>query len=388
MKSDHAHDTREVFLSIVIPCLNEEETLEKVLRNCLYSIEVLGKPAEVIVADNGSTDSSKEIARRFGVNVVEVATKGYGAAILGGIKQSRGKYVVMGDADDSYELENISEFVATLEQGFDLVMGNRFRGGIDDGAMPILHRYLGNPVLSLIGRKLFNVCVGDFHCGIRAFKRESILKLELKSDGMEFASEMVVKAALNSLTITEIPTKLRRDGRSRRPHLRTWRDGWRHLVFLLAASPRWLFVYPAICLIAIGLLGIAFTVTGEVTVATWIFNLNAFLFFLAFLINGSQLFLLSILARVFSSRYGFLPQTSSTRRFEHYFTLERGLFLGLFLLVVSIPGIAYLFSDWTGNTFTDLDLESSLKISGLVILNITLGVQLIFASFFAALLNA
>lgn len=387
MDEDLNQEHADVKLSIVLPCLNEAETLGKVLEKCWHSIHTLQITGEIIVADNGSHDKSAQIATKLGARVVLVPERGYGAAIMGGLAKARGKYVVMGDADDSYELDNLASFIAKLDSGFELVMGNRFRGGIDSGAMPLLHKYLGNPVLSWIGRRLFKVNIGDFHCGLRAFNRESVQSINLKSQGMEFASEMVVKAALNNLKITEVPTRLRKDGRSRRPHLRTWRDGWRHLSFLLAASPRWLFVYPAIILILAGLIGTMLTITGEVNIASFGLGLNAFLFSLAFLINGCQLLLVSILARIFSGKYGFLPQTRNTYLFDKLFTLERGLVVGFVFITLSFGGALYLFADWTGTEFNSLSLKSSLRVSALVVLFFTVGLQAIFASFFASLLG-
>jgi glycosyltransferase involved in cell wall biosynthesis len=224
-------------LSVVLPCLNEAETLATCVRKAQESLLRLGVVGEVVVADNGSTDGSQEIAMAHGARVVDVPRRGYGAALMAGIGAAHGEYVLMADADDSYALDDLDDFVAALRDGADLVMGNRFKGGIEAGAMPFLHRYLGNPVLSKMGRVLFQIPVRDFHCGIRAFRRDRMMELGLRTSGMEFASEMVVRASLAQLNIVEVPTTLRPDGRSRSPHLRTWRDGWRHLRFLLAFSP-------------------------------------------------------------------------------------------------------------------------------------------------------
>ncbi len=377
----------EFELSIVIPCLNEEETLAQVLQKSFKSLSDCNVLGEVIVADNGSLDSSREIALQLGARVVDVTIKGYGAALMGGFKSARGKYIIMGDADDSYSLDDLSGFIEKLRAGFDLVMGNRFLGGIEEGAMPFLHKYLGNPVLSAIGRRLFRVRVGDFHCGLRAFNREKILGLGLRSEGMEFASEMVVKAALNNLRIVEIPTRLIKDGRSRRPHLRTWHDGWRHLIFLLAASPRWLFLYPSVFLLAIGAVGVCLTFRGGVSIAGIAISLNAFFVSIACLISGTQILLLSILARVFSTKHGFLPSSRNLNLFEKFFKLERGILFGVLLLVFSFCGFFYLLTDWTGTYFESLSPASSLRVTGTVILALSVGIQLVFASFFAALIQ-
>ncbi|MSX34697.1 MAG: glycosyltransferase, partial [Actinobacteria bacterium] len=241
-------------LSVVLPCLNEAETLAVCIRKARASMNELGIDGEVVIADNGSTDGSQDIARSEGARVVDVPTRGYGAALIAGITDAKGTFVIMGDADDSYDLSNLGPFIEALRGGAELVMGNRFAGGIAPGAMPALHRYLGNPVLTAVGRVLFRSPVKDFHCGLRGFRRDAILELDLRTTGMEFASEMVVKATLNKLTIVEVPTTLSPDGRSRPPHLRTWRDGWRHLRFLLLYSPKWLFLYPGIVVFLLGLI--------------------------------------------------------------------------------------------------------------------------------------
>ena len=254
LRGEHIQsDARDLELTILMPCLNEAETIETCIQKATGYLRSSGVVGEVLIADNGSTDGSVEMAQRLGARVVKVRERGYGAALIAGIEAARGRYVIMGDADDSYEFSNLEGFVSALRGGNELVMGNRFKGGIKPGAMPPLHRYLGNPVLSTIGRVFFNSPVGDFHCGLRGFNREAIAGLGLCSPGMEFASEMVVKATLKKLKITEVPTTLSPDGRSRPPHLRSWRDGWRHLRFLMLFSPRWLFLYPGIVLSLLGL---------------------------------------------------------------------------------------------------------------------------------------
>src|SRR4026208_2626990 len=246
-------DDNRTELSILMPCLNEAETLATCIKKAQKALESLNVRGEVVIADNGSTDGSPEIAASLGARVVHVAEKGYGSALLGGLNAARGKYIIMGDADDSYDFTNLGPFLEKLRAGYDLVMGNRFKGGIAPPAMPPLHKYLGNPVLTGIGRLFFRSPCGDFHCGLRGFKKEAVMNLDLRTTGMEFASEMVVKATLHKMRITEVPTTLSPDGRSRAPHLRSWRDGWRHLRFLFLYSPRWLFLYPGLLLILIGL---------------------------------------------------------------------------------------------------------------------------------------
>lgn len=343
---------------------------------------------EVIVADNGSIDGSQAIAIASGARLVNVPQKGYGSALIAGINQSQGRYVVMGDSDDSYALDNLAAFISTLDAGFDLVMGNRFQGGISPGAMPWLHKYIGNPVLSWLGRLFFKVPIGDFHCGLRAFRTESIRNLELKSTGMEFASEMVVKASLNGLKIAEVPTTLEVDGRSRAPHLRTWRDGWRHLVFLLAASPRWLFLYPGFCLVFLGLFGFLLTSTGPINVGRIQLDLNFFLMSIGLTLVGTQIIFFGILARIFSTNFGTLPVTNSVAGFAKRFSLERGIVLGLVLLLLSIVAAIGLIMRWSGNSLEGLDKDSALRISGFVVLASGVGIQTLFASFFASILQS
>ena len=251
--TESAPERNELELSIVMPCLNEAETLEVCIRKAQESLRKDEISGEVVIADNGSEDGSQEIAERLGARVVPVSGRGYGAALHGGFEAARGRFVIMGDADDSYDFSSLMPFVEKLREGYDLVMGNRFLGGIEPGAMPPLHRYLGNPVLTGIGRLFFRSPAGDFHCGLRGFRRDAILGLGLQTTGMEFASEMVVKSTLMGLRIAEVPTTLSPDGRSRPPHLRSWRDGWRHLRFLLLYSPRWLFLYPGAVLMLLGL---------------------------------------------------------------------------------------------------------------------------------------
>ena len=298
----------EVELTILMPCLNEAETIGICVEKALRFLATSGTSGEVLVADNGSTDGSIEIAQSLGARVVAVTTKGYGAALSGGITAARGKFVIMGDADDSYDLSNLGPFLEELRAGRDLVMGNRFRGGIEPGAMPVLHYYLGNPVLSFIGRLLFGIPVKDFHCGLRGFRRSAILGLDLKTTGMEFASEMVVRSALQRLNIGEVPTTLKPDGRSRAPHLKTWRDGWRHLKFLLMYSPKWLFFYPGFLLTGLGLLLSAVLAFGPVRLAPGLeLDLSSFLAACLATIMGVQLITFGALARYYATVSGMLP---------------------------------------------------------------------------------
>ena len=374
-------------LTILIPCLNEAETIQIVVDKSLSSLSALGLSGQVLVADNGSTDGSQSIATDCGARVIDVPVKGYGAALMGGILEANSEYIVMGDADDSYALDDLKLFISKLDQGFDLVMGNRFHGGISRGAMPWLHKYLGNPVLSWLGRLFFKVEIGDFHCGLRAFRTDAIRSLNLKSTGMEFASEMVVKASLNGLKIAEVPTTLKPDGRSRAPHLRTWRDGWRHLVFLLAASPRWLFLYPGIVLSSIGFLGTILTSRGPFDIGQIQLDLNSFLFSIGLILVGTQTVFFGILARIFSTNFGTLPPSKSVAKFADKFSLERGIVIGILLLLVSLVFAIGLLGHWRGNSLVGLDRDSALRVSGLVLLTSGVGIQTLFASFFASMLQ-
>jgi glycosyltransferase involved in cell wall biosynthesis len=374
-------------LSIVIPCLNEAETLQAVITKSWHSIERLNLSGEIIVADNGSSDGSQLIALNSGARLVEIPIRGYGAALIGGINSAQFQYVVMGDADDSYALDDLSLFIKKLDEGYDLVMGNRFQGGVAPGAMPWLHKYFGNPVLSWLGRLFFKVPIGDFHCGLRAFRADSIRSLNLKATGMEFASEMVVKASLNGLKIAEVPTILKPDGRSRAPHLRTWRDGWRHLVFLLAASPRWLFLYPGFLITSLGLLGTLLTSRGPINIGQIQLDLNSFLFSIGLVMVGTQTVFFGILARIFATNFGTLPTSKSVTKFANKFSLERGIILGVLLLVVSLVGAFGLLGHWRGNSLVGLERDSALRVSGLVVLTSGVGIQTLFASFFASMLQ-
>jgi glycosyltransferase involved in cell wall biosynthesis len=301
-------DAKAVELTILMPCLNEQETLAVCINKAKTFLTTSGIVGEVLIADNGSTDGSQAIASSLGARVVHVADKGYGAALLGGIEAAHGRYIIMGDADDSYDFSALSPFVEKLRAGHDLVMGNRFEGGIAPGAMPPLHRYLGNPVLSFIGRLFFQVPTGDFHCGLRGFNAESIRKLNLKTTGMEFASEMVVRSALEKLSIAEVPTTLKPDGRSRPPHLRTWRDGWRHLKFLLMYNPRWLFVVPGSILLTIGVLLCGALMLGPVQLTEALsLDLNSFVAACFMIVAGTQLVTFGVLSRYYAHITGILP---------------------------------------------------------------------------------
>ena len=380
-------DSITIELSIILPCLNEAETLHTVLDKCFQSLDQLGVVGEVIVADNGSSDESLNIVGNSAAKLVQVTSRGYGAALLGGIASARGEFVIMGDADDSYALDDLGLFLKSLKSGNDLVVGNRFQGGIAKGAMPWLHKFIGNPILSWFGRLFFKIPIGDFHCGLRGFKTDSIRNLGLTSLGMEFASEMIVKASLAGLKIAEVPTTLKPDGRSRAPHLRTWRDGWRHMIFLLAASPRWLFLYPGLALSGLGLFGMLVTSGGEINFGKFQFYLNTYFIALGITLAGIQITLMAILVRIFSADYGILPKSKNVSLFRKYFTLERGIIVGLNLIATSVIGFILLLLNWTGSGFENLSTSNSLQITGLLVLSLISGVQILFASFFAMIIQ-
>lgn len=369
---------RTVELSIVLPCLNEAETLEVCLRKARKSLDDLGVEGEIVVADNGSTDGSQEIARRCGARVVDVPRRGYGAALTAGIAAAEGEYVLMADADDSYALDDLGGFLTELRAGADLVMGNRFQGGIAPGAMPFLHRWLGNPVLSKVGKLFFRIPVGDFHCGMRAFRRDKIIGLGLRTSGMEFASEMVVRASLAHLRITEVPTTLRPDGRSRAPHLRTWRDGWRHMRFLLAFSPRWLLFYPSLVLQIVGFLGLVLLSFGPAQIGDVGFDVHTMLAAATMFIIGLQGVGLSLIARSYAAHLGLLPPLSGRLSMRLVRTsFERGLLFGGLLLILGIACFVVAVATWGAGGFGELDVVETMRLPILGMVLIVSGFQII-----------
>lgn len=374
-------------ISIVMPCLNEEETVGICVRKALAVLRNSGIDGEVIVADNGSTDTSAAIAESEGACVVHIAEKGYGSALKGGILAARGRYVLMADSDDSYDFGHIPRFLEQLRAGSDLVMGNRFRGGIARGAMPPLHRYLGNPVLTAIGRHLFPSPCEDFHCGIRAFRRDSFLRMDIRSTGMEFASEMVVKASLLRMKVAEIPTTLSPDGRSRPPHLRSWRDGWRHLRFLLMYSPRWLFLYPGVALMLLGLAGCAWLLPGPRVIHGIGFDVHTLLYAFVAILMGFQLIAFAVFTKVFAISEGLLPEDPRLNRVFRYITLETGLAIGAILVIAGIAGSIFAVSGWATTSFGALDPSHMLRIVMPSVFALTLGTQIVFSSFFLSILG-
>lgn len=374
-------------LSIVMPCLNEAETVARCVEKAQHSLAKLGISGEVVVADNGSTDGSNAIATSLGARVVRVEARGYGNALMAGIAASRGQYIIMGDADDSYDFGNLEPFVEKLREGFDLVMGNRFKGGIRPGAMPPLHRYLGNPVLTAIGRLFFRSACGDFHCGLRGFKKVAIIKLDLRTTGMEFASEMVVKGTLHKLRITEVPTTLSPDGRSRPPHLRSWRDGWRHLRFLLLFSPRWLFLYPGVTLMLVGLITGLWLLPGRKTIDGITFDIHTLLFAALAIIIGFQAVNFAVFTKVFAVSEGLLPENPRFSRVLDTLTLEMGLLVGGLLLAIGIGGSAYALTGWEARSFGNLDPTSTMRVVIPSVTALMLGFEIVLSSFFLSILR-
>jgi Glycosyl transferase family 2 len=345
--------TQRTELTVLMPCLNEAETVATCVGKAVAFLTDHGIDGEVVVADNGSTDGSQRLAEAAGARVVTVGQRGYGAALQGGIRAARGEYVIMGDADDSYDFTALMPFVERLRAGTDLVMGNRFRGGIEPGAMPTLHRYLGNPVLSFVGRLFFKIEVGDFHCGLRGFRRDSALSLCLLSSGMEFASEMVVRAALAGQRVEEVPTTLSPDGRSRPPHLRSWRDGWRHLRFLLLFSPRWLFLIPGMALLAVGLvLGVA-VLPGPVRLGGVTLDVDALAVACVLMVIGFQAMLCALFSQVHASAEGLLPEDPRISKVLAAWSLERGLLLCGLLAAAGLAGLLAVFIRWHGGSITE-----------------------------------
>ncbi|HEX7776994.1 MAG TPA: glycosyltransferase family 2 protein [Parvibaculum sp.] len=375
-------------LSIVMPCLNEAETLATCIRKAQGFLSAHNVSGEVVIADNGSTDGSRDIAADLGARVVEVPTRGYGAALQAGIAAARGRFVVMGDADDSYDFSALMPFLTELRAGNDLVMGDRFAGGIAPGAMPFLHRYLGNPVLSFLGRLFFGLTCRDFHCGLRGFAREAVLGLHLQTTGMEFASEMLVRAGLAKLRIVSVPTRLAKDGRSRPPHLRTWRDGWRHLRFLLLFSPRWLFLYPGFALIGFGLAATLLLLPGKVTVAPGIsLDVHTLLIACMSILVGTQSITFGMLARRYAARRGLLPDSLQYGRLLRSLTLEHLLQLGGALVLIGGGGVFWAFSIWRSAAFGPLNYPDVMRILIPSVTVIASGVQLALAAFLASVME-
>jgi glycosyltransferase involved in cell wall biosynthesis len=370
-----------------MPCLNEAKTIGRCVAKAHAFLSRNRVVGEVVIADNGSTDGSQQMAEASGARVVTIPVRGYGSVLLGGVRAARGTYVIMGDSDDSYDFNALEPFLEKLRAGYELVMGNRFQGGILRGAMPPLHRYLGNPLLSAVGRVFFRSPCGDFHCGLRGFRRDAILGLDLQASGMEFASEMVVKATIQKLRITEVPTTLSPDGRGRPPHLRSWRDGWRHLRFMMLFSPRWLFLYPGFTMLVSGLLMMAWLLPQPRRIGGITFDIHTLFYASLAVVVGFQSVLFWVFVKIYGAREGIVPADPWFRSVVSVFTLEAGLIFGALLLLMGLGLGIYALTSWTGEHFGQL---SATEVMRLVIpsgTSILLAFQTAYGAFFISVLE-
>ena len=378
------------FYTILMPCLNETETLASCIRKAQQSLTSLAIQGEVLIADNGSTDGSQELARSLGARVVDIPHKGYGWALRGGIEAAAGQFIIMADSDDSYDFSKVSPFVEKLQAGHDLVMGCRMPWGggtILPGSMPWKHRWIGNPVLSFIGRLFFKCPVTDFHCGLRGFTKAAYLKMDLRTTGMELASEMVIKATLQGMKITEVPITLHPDGRSRPPHLRSWRDGWRHLRFMMLFSPRWLFLIPGISLGAVGGLFLSLLAFQPLSLGPVVLDINSMLVAAMMLLVGFQLLYSAVFLRIYGFTQGFLPDQPQLRVWLRRITLEKGVITGMFLSLTGFLLLLFASLKWKSTGFGALDPVSSVRQVVPAVTLLTLGVQVVFGSFFLSSLG-
>jgi len=374
-------------LSVVMPCLNEAETLAICIQKAQAFFEREQIHGEVVIADNGSTDGSQKIATDLNARVIDVPQKGYGNALMGGFNAAQGKYIMMGDADDSYDFSNMMPYVEKLREGYDLVMGNRFKGGIKKGAMPFLHRYLGNPVLSFVGRLFFNSKIGDFHCGLRGFSKEAFYKMDLKTTGMEFASEMIVKSSLKNLSIAEVPTILSPDGRTRPPHLNTWSDGWRHLRFLMLYSPKWLFLIPGLILMIFGMLTSGILIAGPLKLGDITFDVHTLLFTAVSVLIGFQFLLFYGLTKVYTVENDLLPKSKKYDALFKFINLEKGLIVGFILVILGIVLSFVAYHNWQELHFGNIHGSNVLRVVIPAVTTLLLGVQIILFSLFFSILG-
>ena len=378
--------SESIELTILMPCLNEAETLEICIQKANRFLEEHKVSGEILIADNGSTDGSQKIAESNGARVVNVLEKGYGSALIGGCNAALGKYVIMGDADDSYDFMNLMPFLTKLREGYDLVMGNRFQGGIAKGAMPPLHKYLGNPILSFVGRIFYSSQVRDFHCGLRGYNTQAMQSLNLRTTGMEYASEMVVQATLHKYKMIEVPTTLSPDGRTRTPHLRSWSDGWRHLKFLFMHSPNWLFLYPGVICSLIGLVMTTLLLFGPITVIDVTFDIHTMLYSSALLIIGVNTVLFSLYTKAYAIHSKFIPVNHSIKYMEKI-TIEKGILSGVLLFLLGIIVTILAFVYWQQKSFGGLDPQKVMRITIPALTLMVTGIQIIYGSFFLGILN-
>ena len=370
-----------------MPCLNEVQTLEPCIRKAAGFLDANGISGEIVIGDNGSTDGSIELAERCGARVVRVPVRGYGAAIYHATLTARGRCVIMGDSDDSYDFSSLGPFVGKLREGYDLVMGNRFLGGIRPGAMPWKNRYIGNPILSGIGRLFFHCPARDFHCGLRGFTVDAFRRMDLRTTGMEFASEMVIKATLMRMRIAEVPTTLDPDGRDRPPHLRPWRDGWRHLRFMLMYSPRWLFLIPGLLLMLLGGAAVALLWRGDLAVGGIHLGVHTMLYAAVVAAAGYQAVTFSFFTKILAISEGLLPEDPRLNRLFRHVTLESGLAVGFALLILSAIGTLYAFAYWGARSFGPLDPAKLLRLVIPAAFTFLLGCQTVLTSLFLSVLG-
>jgi hypothetical protein len=348
-------------LTILMPCLNEAETLASCIGRAKKLLADNGVDGEVLIADNGSTDGSQDIARGLGARVVDCPVRGYGAALMCGIETAEGRFVIMGDSDDSYHFDEAMPLLEELRKGADVCMGSRFRGRIMPGAMPLLNRYLGNPVLTAVGRIFFGITMSDFHCGIRGFRRDKVLDIGLVTTGMEWASEMVIKARLAGLAMTEVPVTLHKDGRSRRPHLKRWRDGWRHLRFMLLHAPTWLFTIPGISMMTLGLVGQMLLSRGTVSIGPATFDVHTMLVMAFLTVLGAQVVFTGIFARLYSGLHGILPYDEKFDRFVRRITLEKLLVVCVVVGLLGGAGFLSVLGEWYRSGYAPLDYQATMR---------------------------
>ena len=377
----------KIELSVVMPCLNESETLAICIQKAQKAFRENNINGEIVIADNGSTDGSQAIALGLGAIVVNVEEKGYGSALMGGVEGAKGEYILMGDSDDSYDFSNIMVFLEALREGKDLVMGNRFAGGIKNNAMPFLNRYLGNPVLTFIGRLFFGSPVGDFHCGMRAFSQKAYKEWDLRTTGMEFDTELVVKATVLQHNIAEVPIHLYPDGRSRPPHLRRWRDGWRHLRFMCLYAPAWLFLYPGLMLMAVGFSLFSLLLFRPIDIGFAVLDITTLLYGALMFLTGFQSILFYFKARIYAGQQGFLPYTPSFFKLFDYFTLERGLIFGGLLCLFGVGTTLFSLNFWADHDFGALNPSVIIRFGVFAFVSLLMGIQIIFSSLFFSILG-
>lgn len=368
-----------------MPCLNEAETLAICIRKAKKFLSENNIDGEVLISDNGSTDGSQDIAKAEGARVVSTDIKGYGSALINGTKNAYGKYVIMGDADDSYDFLHLMPFVEKLREGYDLVMGDRFAGGIAEGAMPWSHKYIGNPVLSFIGRLFYKSKIRDFHCGLRGYNRESMLNLRLQTTGMEYASEMVVKSELNGLKIAEVPTTLSKDGRSRPPHLRSFRDGWRHLKFLLMYAPNWLLLYPGFIFLILGLVLGGIIVVDKITINNINFSIHTLLYCACLIIIGLSILQMYLIVKVYAYNHNFLPKKQTD--WNHKIREDRIIAIGAGIVILGIVLSIIAVETWKASSMGDLNAEQTMRIVIPAVLCLIVGFQSIFTGFMVGVMK-